>query len=162
MLHVARGALGALLLAFNTVAPGVADVRHDSYDRIETDDRVVIQRPIPAGARTGARPFVRTELFFGTVKPEGIVTEAEFLEFVDHEVAPRFPHGLTLLKGDGRFPGEDAVIKEQSFVLILLYPFDTLDEGFQRIERIRTLYREQFGQQSVLRVDHPFIVWVSF
>ena len=78
-------------------------------------------------------------------------------------MTPRFPDGLTLLKGDGQFRGEDdTVIKEQSFVLILLYPYDTLDEGSRRIERIRTLYKEEFDQQSVLRVDDPFIVWVSF
>jgi hypothetical protein len=92
----------------------------------------------------------------------GVVTEAEFREFVDHHVTPRFPHGLTLLKGDGQFPGEDAIIKEQSFVLILLYPYDTRDEGSRHVERIRTLYQEEFEQRSVLRVDHSFIVWVSF
>lgn len=74
----------------------------------------------------------------------------------------RFPQGLTLLKGDGQFPGEDTVIKEQSFVLILLYPYDTRDEGARHIERIRALYQEEFEQRSVLRVDHAFIVWVSF
>ena len=79
MLHVARSALSALLLALNTVAPGLTDARHEQDDRIQTDGRVVIQRPVPGGARTGARPFVRTELYFGTAKPDGIVTEAEFL-----------------------------------------------------------------------------------
>ena len=53
-------------------------------------------------------------------------------------------------------------MKEQSFVLILLYPFDTFDTASRRIERIRALYKEQFDQESVLRVDDPFIVWVSF
>ena len=47
-------------------------------------------------------------------------------------------------------------------MLILLYPSDTLDMGSRRIERIRTLYKEEFDQQSVLRVDAPFIVWASF
>jgi Protein of unknown function (DUF3574) len=162
MLHLARGTLSALLLALNTVAPGLTDVRHQQDDRIQTDGRIVMQRPVPGGARTGARPFVRTELYFGTAKPDGTVTEAEFLDFVDQHVTPRFPQGLTLLRADGQFQGEGAVLKEQSFVLILLYPYDSLDEGFQHIEYIRSLYRGQFGQQSVLRVDHPFIVWVSF
>ena len=162
MLLVARSTLGALLIALNTVAPGLTDVRQRQDDRIQTDGRGVIQRPVPGGTRTGAQPFVRTELYFGTAKANGIVTEAEFQDFVDQHVTPRFPQGLTLLKADGQFPGEAAVIKEQSFVLILLYPYDTLDEGFRRIEHIRRLYKEQFGQQSVLRVDHPFIVWVSF
>jgi hypothetical protein len=67
------------------------------------------------------QPFVRTELYFGTAKPNGAVTEAEFRDFVDRQVTPRFPDGLTLLKGNGQFRGEDnIVIKEQSFVLILL------------------------------------------
>ena len=108
-------------------------------------------------------PFVRTELYFGTARPDGVVTEAEFREFVDRHVTPRFPDGLTLIKGDGQFRNEGAiVIKEQSFVLILLYPFDTLDESFRRIEHIRILYKQEFDQQSVVRVDDPYIVWVSF
>ena len=57
---------------------------------------------------------------------------------------------------------DGTVIKEQSFVLILLYPFETYEANSRRIERIRTLYKEEFEQQSVLRVDDAFIVWVSF
>jgi len=161
MLYVVRSALSALLLTLHTVAPGLSEAKRQDI-RVETDGRGVIQRPVPAGARTGALPFVRTELYFGTASPNGIVTEMEFHHFVDQHVTPRFPRGLTLLKGDGQFPSEDTVIKEQTFILILLYPYDTLDEGFRQIERIRSLYRKEFGQQSVLRVDHPFIVWVSY
>ena len=117
---LARGALSALLLALNTVAPGLSDTKPREF-RIETPGRAVPQHLIPTGARTGARPFARTELYFGTARPGGVITEAEFHDFVDRHVTPRFPQGLTLLKGDGRFPSEDTVIKEQSFVLILLY-----------------------------------------
>jgi hypothetical protein len=161
MLEIARSALSALLLTLNTVAPVLPEARPRDV-RIQANDRGSLQRPLPVGVRTGALPFVRTELYFGTARPDGVVTEAEFGAFVDRHVTPRFPHGLTLLKADGQFPGEDTVVKEQSFVLILLYPYDAIDEGFRRIEHIRTLYREEFGQQSVLRVDHPFLVWVSF
>jgi len=91
------------------------------------------------------------------------VTEEEFRNFVDQQVTPRFPDGLTVLKGDGQFRGEDDItIKEQSFVLILLYPQDTFSKSSRKIERIRDLYKEAFDQESVLRVDDPFIVWVSF
>jgi Protein of unknown function (DUF3574) len=106
---------------------------------------------------------VRTELYFGTARPDGVVTEEAFREFVDEQVTPRFPDGLTLIKGDGQFRSDgSAVIKEQSFVLILLYPYDMLDEGIRRIEHIRGLYKEKFDQLSVVRVDAPDIVWVSF
>lgn len=46
--------------------------------------------------------------------------------------SPRFPDGLTLIKGDGQFRGDgNTIVKEQSFVLILLYPHDTRDEGLR-------------------------------
>jgi hypothetical protein len=163
MLHVARSALNALLLALNTVAVGPTDTSLEWNLLRDADRHVVVQRPVPVGARTGSLPFVRTELYFGTAKPGGVVSEAEFLDFVDRHVTPRFPDGLTLIKGDGQFRSDgNTIVKEQSFVLILLYPHDTRDEGLRRIERIRTLYKDEFDQQSVVRVDDPYIVWVSF
>jgi hypothetical protein len=47
-------------------------------------------------------------------------------------------------------------------VLILLYPFDTLKDSHKKIEVIRHLYKREFLQESVLRVDGPFTVRVSF
>src|SRR6185503_16288331 len=39
----------------------------------------------------------RTELYFGSSKPDGsVVTEAEYQLFVNNEVTPRFPDGLTV------------------------------------------------------------------
>ena len=102
-------------------------------------------------------------MFFGTAKPDGVVTDEEFFAFLDQEITPRFPDGLTLLKGDGQFRGESGVIvKEDSFVLILLYPLEDFRDSNRKINAIRRLYRTQFQQESVLRVDDPFAVRVSF
>jgi hypothetical protein len=129
----------------------------------QVQGRAVIRRPIPLGALNRSLDFARTELFFGTAKPEGAVTEEEFLGFLDSQITPRFPDGLTLLKGDGQFRGEDGVIiKEDSFVLILLYPLEGFTESSRKINAIRRLYKEAFQQESVLRVDEPFAVRVSF
>jgi len=99
----------------------------------------------------------------GTAQPDGAVSDAEFLEFVDRVITPRFPDGLTLLKGDGQFRGEDGtIVKEDSFLLILLYPLDTFEESSRKINTIRQRYKNQFQQESVLRVDDPFAVRVSF
>ena len=125
--------------------------------------RPVMRRPIPAAALRGSADFVRTELFFGTAKPEGVVTDEEFREFLDRIITPRFPDGLTLLKGNGQFRGEDGVIvKEDSFVLILLYPLEDFRESSRKIDVIRERYKDEFQQESVLRVDDPFAVRVSF
>jgi uncharacterized protein DUF3574 len=106
---------------------------------------------------------VRTELFFGTATPGGPVSEEQFLAFLDLHVTPRFPKGLTLFKGHGQFTGENGVlVKEDPFVLVLLHPLESLKDGNKKIEEIRRLYKKEFQQESVLRVDYQFTVRVSF
>lgn len=98
--------------------------------------------------------WARTELFFGTSRPDGtVVTDDKFKRFLDQEVTPRFPDGLTLLSGQGQFKNSSGVIiQERSKVLILLYPLE--DTGASnRIEAIRAAYKLAFQQESVLRVD---------
>ena len=114
--------------------------------------------------RKGALAFARTELFFGTEKPEGPpVSDDDFRGFLDSQITPRFPDGLTVVKGDGQFKdSEGDIIKEASFILILLYPIESVKDSNRRIERIRRCYLRQFDQESVLRVDDPFASWVSF
>ena len=125
--------------------------------------RPLMRRPIPAAALRGSVDFVRSELFFGTAKPDGVVTDEQFSDFVDRIITPRFPDGLTLLKGDGQFRGEDGeIIKEDSFLLILLYPLEDFRESSRKINAIRERYKDEFQQESVLRVDDPFAVRVSF
>jgi hypothetical protein len=125
--------------------------------------RTVVRRPIPRGAPNQTLLFARTELFFGTAKPDGVVTDAEFRAFLDDQITPRFPDGLTVLKGDGQFRGESGeIVKEDSFLLILLYPLEGFRESSGKIDAIRRLYRTQFQQESVLRVDDPIAVRVSF
>ena len=125
--------------------------------------RPLMRRPIPAAALRGAVDFARSELFFGTAKVDGVVSQEEFLEFVDRVITPRFPDGLTLLVADGQFRGEDGlIIKEKSFVLILLYPLEDFARSSRRIETIRNRYKDEFQQESVLRVDDPFATRVSF
>lgn len=171
MLDLFRTVFGVLVLALNTLTPRQADARQpqdaeallEVQTRPTTTGRPIVRRQLPEGARTRALRFARTELYFGTAMSEGPVTEAQFQDFVDREVTPRFPDGLTITKADGRFRTEEGeIVKEQSFVLVLLYPYETFAEGSRRIERIRSLYKKQFDQQSVLRVDDQFVVWVSF
>jgi hypothetical protein len=109
--------------------------------------------------------FVRTELYFGSDRSDGPdVTEEDFRRFLDKYVTPEFPDGLTVLVGKGQFccDAGGAVIRETSFVLILLYPLETLKESSEKIEKIRDAYKTEFNQQSVLRVDEKRPVLVSF
>jgi hypothetical protein len=97
--------------------------------------------------------WIRTELYFGTAKPGGVVTEAQFAAFVDEVVTPRFPDGLTLLTGYGQFRMSTGEIKqEMSHVLILFYPPGGRNSN-KFIEEIRQIYKMRFEQESVLRAD---------
>lgn len=149
----------AVAVSLLIVVPGDALAQIDAQRGL----RPVMRRPIPAAALRGSVDFLRTELFFGTAKPDGVVTDEEFFAFLDAVITPRFPDGLTLLKGDGQFRGEDGVIvKEDSFVLILLYPLEDFRASNRKIDVIRERYKDAFQQESVLRVDDPFAVRVSF
>ena len=153
--------LTPLAVAFSTLT--AAPVTADQQVEARRKDQPIVRRRAPSGQRHNALAFVRTELFFGTAKPIGAVTEEEFNKFLDEVVTPLFPDGLTVIKADGQFKGEDGVtIKEQSFVLVLLYPVDGQKASSRSIDFIRAEYMQQHQQESVLRVDDPFLVWVSF
>jgi hypothetical protein len=47
-------------------------------------------------------------------------------------------------------------------VLVLMYPADGLKASSANIDLIRRLYMQQHKQESVLRADDPYLLWVSF
>ena len=113
---------------------------------------------------TGAEPWLRTELFFGTARPDGsVVTDAEWESFLDSEITPRFPEGLTVLSGAGQWQEDDhSIVEERSKIVILLYPRAALEERHTEIEEIRAAYEREFEQESVLRADDDRPVCASF
>ena len=97
--------------------------------------------------------YSRTELFFGLSKPtHPYVNDYQFQDFMDTEVTPRFPDGLTLLSGIGQYQNESGnIVQEKSRVLILLYP--PSGRSSSAVDQIRTAYVNRFNQMGVLRVD---------
>ncbi|GHH18519.1 DUF3574 domain-containing protein [Streptomyces lanatus] len=101
-------------------------------------------------------PYIETQLFFGTARPDGgpAVTDEQFMAFVDEEVTPDFPDGLTIQAGRGQWrDASGAIEKERSYELILLYPRAQAPGSDRRIEEIRRAYEKAFGQEAVGRVD---------
>lgn len=109
-----------------------------------------------ASVRQRGEPYVETQLLFGTARPDGgpAVTDRQFMAFVDKEVTPDFPDGLTIQTGRGQWRDENGLIeKERSYELILLYPEAQAETGDRKIEEIRRAYEKAFGQESVGRVE---------
>jgi Protein of unknown function (DUF3574) len=117
-----------------------------------------------AGKIFVSKPFLRTELYFGTAKADGsAVTEDEWQKFLADVVTPRFPDGFTVLTGYGQFRDSGGkIVRENSFVLIVLYPQKMRKSSSRKIEQIRRAYLKAFQQQSVLRVDFLQPAQVSF
>jgi hypothetical protein len=105
-----------------------------------------------------AEGWVRTELYFGlgpADHPDQGISEAQWLDFVDHEVTPRFPAGLSAANMYGQWQGKGKAepSRLRSKVLIILYQNNA--ENRTRIDAIRAAWKQRTGDQSVLRVTQP-------
>jgi len=103
--------------------------------------------------RAGAAPYARLELLFGLGRrSSGEISEDEWRAFLEMEVTPRFPAGLTVLAAYGQWRSPSGLmIKEPSRMLVIWYRHEPASEA--AIEAIRGAYKLRFGQESVLRVD---------
>jgi hypothetical protein len=102
--------------------------------------------------------WVDTKLYFGlgpADHPEQGVSDAKWREFLDKQVTPRFSDGLSVIDVYGQWQGktEHAPERQRSKMLIIAYP-DTA-ENRAKIEAIRVAWKQQTGDQSVLRVTEP-------
>lgn len=104
----------------------------------------------PATSKINSSIFVQDELYFGRNKPGGQVSNQDFQSFLQQEVTPRFPDGLTVLDADGQFLSSQGIIKEKTKLLILIHSNSSEDR--QELQEIVDAYKKQFQQQSVLRV----------
>jgi hypothetical protein len=95
----------------------------------------------------------RLELLFGMKKPDGgEVAEEEWRTFLDAEVTPRFPDGLTVLTGYGQWRNQSGVVgKETSRVLLIWLKSNPKNNA--KIEAIRTAWKSRYKQESVMRID---------
>lgn len=102
--------------------------------------------------------WVQTELYFGlgpADRPDKGVSEATWRDFLDKEVTPRFSAGLSVadVYGQWESKGDSTPERLRSKLLIIDYP-DT-KENRDKIEAIRSAWKQRTGDQSVMRVTEP-------
>lgn len=102
--------------------------------------------------------WVDTKLYFGlgpADQPERGISETQWRAFLDKEVTPRFPDGLSVIDVYGQWQGKQETTPERlhSKLLVIYYP-DTPDNR-GKIEAIRAAWKQRTGDQSVLRVTQP-------
>ncbi len=112
--------------------------------------------PSPASAlscHSPARSMARLELVFGTSRRDASpVSEEDWASFLEGEITPRFPAGLTVLRAPGQWRARDGrIVKEDSRILVIWHDPTTLTSN--HIEAIRSAYSARFEQESVMRVE---------
>jgi hypothetical protein len=97
--------------------------------------------------------MARVDLFFGLQRQDGtLIGEAEWGAFLDKEVTPRFPDGLSVFTARGQWRHDTGrIAHETSKMLVILY--QPSPESEAAIEAIRVAYKEGFDQESVMRLD---------
>lgn len=102
--------------------------------------------------------WVDTKLYFGLGPadvPDKGISESAWRDFLDKEVTPRFPAGLSVVDVYGQWQGkqQSAPARIRSKMLIVDYP-DT-DDNRARIDAIRAAWKQRTHDQSVLKVTQP-------
>lgn len=110
-------------------------------------------RPVPNGpvCAAGDQALRRVELVFGlSRKGRTDVGDTEWSDFLAREVTPRFPEGLTVLTANGQWRNAAGVIVHEPARLLLVWAAPAPDLE-RRIEGIRTAWKQEHRQESVLR-----------
>jgi hypothetical protein len=110
--------------------PVIAFLAFSCASNMQLDDRLFFGRNIPAG---------------------GVVSEAQWDEFVRTVITPRFPQGLTIYqdKGQWRDPRGE-IVREDGYVVEVNHERSEATET--AIQEIAQEYKRRFGQDAVLRI----------
>ena len=90
------------------------------------------------------------ELWFGRkIGDRIVVTEAKWARFVDHEITPRFPDGLSVVDARGQWLDSvrNTIVREPSKLVTIVLPGKSGDN--ERLQAIIDAYKRQFREQSV-------------
>lgn len=120
---------------------------------IVSSGNIQAQTPATSAPRAKQQILTKDELYFGMSKPGGgMFSEAQWEQFLNSEITPRFRDGLTVLEGYGQYLNSRGILaKEKTKLVILIYV--PSPEKNQAINEIIDSYKQKFQQESVLRVS---------
>jgi len=107
----------------------------------------------------GGQPETVAELVFGRNIGNSLgVQEADWNRFLDEEVTPRFPDGLTVMSASGQWRDTEHgnIVQEPSKVLVIVLGDEVRDRP--RVAEIASAYKRRFQQQGVLTMLRPACV----
>ncbi len=104
-----------------------------------------------------AHHWVETRLYFG-LGPVGEppeAREAQWQEFLNKEVTPRFPAGLSVVDVYGQWQGAGQPAPERLRSKMLIVDYPRTPANAAKVEAIRAAWKQLTGDKSVLRITEP-------
>jgi hypothetical protein len=112
--------------------------------------------PKPQGCPAGQATLRTAQLFLGA-KSTAVLNDRDLRRFVDQEVTPRFPDGVTVVDGGGQWKGfENKMIREASKVVLVVLP--AAGDSHGKVEAVRIAYRSRFKQEPLVVLPPPACV----
>jgi hypothetical protein len=113
---------------------------------------------LPNACPSGLKTMQEAELYFGrdiagASEVSGEVSDAEWHDFVEREIAPRFPKGFTVEDATGQWQGDDGKSVREASEHVTIVLSGAADDG-ARLDAIRAAYKRRFRQQSVMLLEH--------
>jgi hypothetical protein len=124
MMTIRRG-----MILVTAALHGCASMPHDSCTPPQQPRRVV-------------------ELLFGrAIAGGGAVSDGQWRAFIDSEITPRFPDGLTVVDANGQWRAANGIVRERSKLVTIVLPDRADSEA--GIADIVGAYKARFRQESV-------------
>ena len=93
------------------------------------------------------------QLYFGRDEAGAAVSEADWAAFMDAEVTPRFPEGLTVWDAHGQWRrGDGTMVREETKVMLIVLGGSAGERA--RLAGLIGAYKARFHQRSVLITEH--------
>lgn len=111
---------------------------------------------LPQACPAGQHGAWEARLFFGrNIEGRPGVADADFQSFVDAELTPRFPDGLTVIDATGQWRGDAGRVEREASKLVMLVLPDRSTASLARLDAVRAAYKARFHQESVMILGQP-------
>ena len=99
--------------------------------------------------------WTRSEIYCGLDKPAGgVVTDAEFADFLTRVVTPAFPAGMTVVDAYGQMQNSSKnIVKQHTKVILLVHQKSQANSD--AIQKVISSYRSTFGNPQVMYLQSP-------
>lgn len=111
---------------------------------------------VSSACRAPLKAMTQVDLYFGRNIPGGgEVSDAQWRQFLDEIVTPRFPDGLSVLDVYGQWKStrSGTIARERSKRLSIIVPDAAVAAA--NVEAIKAAYKQRFRQESVLQSEAP-------